>query len=148
MQCMSVVAGLVRDAIAAEDLVLPKDFTPEKLVFGLWSLTTGAFAIIFTSDSFATDGGSSSHSKPFETTRRQSLMDTAGARFQMSSTPTKFLKDSQRSIFGMNEISTPAKRENIDETSHRMGRWNSVDRWSFCFPFEWTFGAEGCKFFT
>lgn len=43
--CMDVVAGVVRDAIAAEDLVLPKNFTPEKLVFGLWSLTSGGFAI-------------------------------------------------------------------------------------------------------
>ena len=65
MQCMSVVAGLVRDAIAAEDLVLPKGFTPEKLVFGLWSLTTGAFAIIFTSDSLQQMG----LVEPFETVR-------------------------------------------------------------------------------
>lgn len=51
MQCMSVVAGIVRDAIAAEDLVLPVGVSPEQLVFGLWSLTSGAYAILFNSDS-------------------------------------------------------------------------------------------------
>lgn len=51
LQCMSIVAGVVRDAIAAEDLVLPKAISPEKLVFGLWSLTSGAYSIIFNSDS-------------------------------------------------------------------------------------------------
>ena len=45
VQCMSVVAGVVRDAIAAEDLSLPEQFTPEQLVFGLWALTSGGFAI-------------------------------------------------------------------------------------------------------
>ena len=65
MQCMSVVAGVVRDAIAAEDLELPKGFSPEKLVFGLWSLTSGAFSIVFTSDSL----GQMGLDDPFETVR-------------------------------------------------------------------------------
>ena len=43
--CMDVLAGIVRDAVAAEDLVLDRNVTPEKLVFGLWSLTSGGFAI-------------------------------------------------------------------------------------------------------
>ena len=43
--CMNIVAGVVRDAIAAEDLVLAKDSTPEKLVFGFWALSSGGFAI-------------------------------------------------------------------------------------------------------
>lgn len=51
VQCMTVVAGIVRDAIAAEDLVLPDHFTPESLVFGLWALTSGGFAIAKSSDS-------------------------------------------------------------------------------------------------
>lgn len=53
VQCMSVVAGIVRDAIAAEDLLLPKNSSPEKLVFGLWALTSGGFAIATSSESFA-----------------------------------------------------------------------------------------------
>ena len=43
--CMDIVAGVVRDAVAAEDLVLGQNVTPEKLVFGLWSLTYGGYAI-------------------------------------------------------------------------------------------------------
>lgn len=65
MQCMSVVAGVVRDAIAAEDLELPKGFSPEKLVFGLWSLTSGAYSIVFTSDSLESMG----LDEPFKTVR-------------------------------------------------------------------------------
>ena len=44
------MGGVVRDAIARGDLRLPTDCTPEDLVFGLWSLTHGAFSIIATSD--------------------------------------------------------------------------------------------------
>ncbi|MFT5299558.1 MAG: AcrR family transcriptional regulator [Mariniblastus sp.] len=65
MQCMSVVAGLVRDAIAAEALTLPDGFTPEKLVFGIWSLTSGAFSIVHTSDSLQQMG----LDDPYETVR-------------------------------------------------------------------------------
>ena len=43
--CMDVLAGIVRDAVSAEDLVLEQNVTPEKLVFGLWALTSGGFAI-------------------------------------------------------------------------------------------------------
>ena len=43
--CMDILAGIVRDAVAAEDLVLDGNITPEKIVFGLWSLTSGGFAI-------------------------------------------------------------------------------------------------------
>ena len=51
LQCMSVVAGLVRDAIANGDLNLTSNLTPEELVFGLWSLTSGAYALALSSDS-------------------------------------------------------------------------------------------------
>ena len=51
VQCMTVVAGIVRDAVAAEDIVLPEGFTPEQLVFGLWSLTSGGYLIASTSES-------------------------------------------------------------------------------------------------
>ena len=50
-RCMTIVSGIVRDAIAHGDLDLPKGRTPEDLVFGLWSINTGAFAIISSSDS-------------------------------------------------------------------------------------------------
>ncbi len=47
-RCVDLVGGVVRDAIASDDLHLPADSTPEDLVFGLWSLTHGAFSIIAT----------------------------------------------------------------------------------------------------
>ncbi len=53
VQCMTVVAGVARDAVAAEDLVLPTGFTPEMLVFGLWALTSGGYAIAAASESLA-----------------------------------------------------------------------------------------------
>ena len=65
MQCMSVVAGIVRDAIASGDLELPDGFTPEKLAFGLWALTTGAYAIVFSSESLQQMG----LDDPFQTVR-------------------------------------------------------------------------------
>lgn len=43
--CMSVVAGIVRDAVAAGDLDL-KSASIEQLVFGLWSLAWGARSIM------------------------------------------------------------------------------------------------------
>lgn len=46
MNCMAVVSGIVRDAIASEDLTLGEDVTPEDLVFGLWSISLGAQSII------------------------------------------------------------------------------------------------------
>jgi hypothetical protein len=49
-RCMSVVGGVVRDAIAQGDLELPESVSPEDIVFGLWSISFGAFSIIVTSD--------------------------------------------------------------------------------------------------
>jgi AcrR family transcriptional regulator len=49
--CMAITTGIVRDAVAAGDLVLPAEdpLAPEKLVFGLWSLTFGGYSIAVTS---------------------------------------------------------------------------------------------------
>ncbi len=49
-RCTGVVAGVVRDAVAQGDLALPNELAPEDLVFGLWSISYGAFSIITTSD--------------------------------------------------------------------------------------------------
>jgi len=46
-ECMSTVSGIVRDAIAQGDLIL-NDRTPEDLVFGLWSMTFGAYSLMTT----------------------------------------------------------------------------------------------------
>ena len=49
-RCMGIVGGVVRDAISHGDLALPNGSTVEDLVFGLWSISFGAFSIITTSD--------------------------------------------------------------------------------------------------
>ncbi len=51
IQCMGIVSGIVRDAVASRDLALPDEITPERLVFGLWALTSGAYGLAFTSQS-------------------------------------------------------------------------------------------------
>ncbi len=55
-QCMAIVAGIVRDGIAHGDLTLPDQFSPEDLVFCLWSVTFGAYSIIATSDGLEAHG--------------------------------------------------------------------------------------------
>jgi AcrR family transcriptional regulator len=49
--CMGIVAGVVRDAVAAGDLRLPQEITAEEVVFGFWSLTYGAHALVASSAS-------------------------------------------------------------------------------------------------
>jgi AcrR family transcriptional regulator len=44
--CTGIVGGIVRDAVAQGDLELPPGMAAEDIVFGLWSLTYGAFSII------------------------------------------------------------------------------------------------------
>jgi AcrR family transcriptional regulator len=39
---MAIVAGVVRDAIAVGDFVLPKEMSAEEFVFGLWALMYGS----------------------------------------------------------------------------------------------------------
>jgi AcrR family transcriptional regulator len=51
--CMGIVAGIVRDGISAGDLQLPADMTAEEFVFGLWSLTFGAQALVASSPSLS-----------------------------------------------------------------------------------------------
>ena len=65
LQCMSIVTGIVRDAIARKELILPKRVSPEELVFGFWSLTSGAYSITLRSQSLEQIG----LTKPFETVR-------------------------------------------------------------------------------
>ena len=48
-RCMGITSGIVRDAIAHGDLDLGDQTSPEEIVFGLWSMSLGAFTIAFTS---------------------------------------------------------------------------------------------------
>ncbi len=45
MRCLTLVAGVVRDAIASGDLQL-ESATPDQVVFGLWSITYGGYSIM------------------------------------------------------------------------------------------------------
>jgi hypothetical protein len=49
-RCMQIVGGIVRDAIAQKDLVMPEGRVAEDLVFGLWSMSFGAHTIMTSSD--------------------------------------------------------------------------------------------------
>lgn len=51
--CMGVVAGIVRDGIARQDLELPPAMQPEDIVFTLWSLSFGAHSILSQSGSLS-----------------------------------------------------------------------------------------------
>ena len=63
--CMGIVAGIVRDAVANNEVELPREMAPEDLVFGLWSLTSGGYSIILTSDLLESLG----MSQPYEQIR-------------------------------------------------------------------------------
>ncbi len=51
MQSMGIVAGVVRDAVAAGDLTLPAGMTAEEMVYGFWALTYGSHVLIASSPS-------------------------------------------------------------------------------------------------
>jgi len=46
VRCMSIVAGIIRDAISRSDLQLRPEQSPEDLAFGMWSLSFGAYSIM------------------------------------------------------------------------------------------------------
>jgi AcrR family transcriptional regulator len=50
MKCVSIVAGVVRDGIAAGDLKLDEQTSADKLVFGLWSITYGGYSVMSCTD--------------------------------------------------------------------------------------------------
>ena len=50
-RCMTLVAGIVRAAIACGDLILPVGISPEEMTLSLWSLIYGSFLINITSPS-------------------------------------------------------------------------------------------------
>lgn len=46
--CVGTVGGIVMDGVARGDLSLPEGTSPTHLVFGLWSMTYGAYSILAT----------------------------------------------------------------------------------------------------
>lgn len=55
-RCMHIVGGIVRDGLAHGDLELPHGRSAEDVVFGLWSLSYGAYSIVTSSDSLEDNG--------------------------------------------------------------------------------------------
>lgn len=54
--CMQILGGIVRDAIAQGDFELPADATVETVVFGLWAMNFGGYTIITSSENLANIG--------------------------------------------------------------------------------------------
>jgi AcrR family transcriptional regulator len=50
-QCMSIVAGVVRDAVTSGELSIPEDMTAEEFVYGFWALTYGSQVLAASSPS-------------------------------------------------------------------------------------------------
>lgn len=85
-QCVSTVGGIVMDAIAQGDLTLPENQTPTDLVYGLWSMTYGAYTLLTTGkEALSTIG----IPEPFESLRQNQhrLLDGYGWK------PLSFEKD-------------------------------------------------------
>jgi AcrR family transcriptional regulator len=61
-RCMSLVSGIVRNAIADGDLILPDDgLKPEELTLSLWAMTWGSYLLDATSPSLRDIGIDSVH---------------------------------------------------------------------------------------
>lgn len=86
MQCVGIVAGIVRDGMAQGHVTLPEGMTPEAVVFGLWSLTEGAYSIVATSDAVAELG----LSEPFPAIRKNIHMMLDGFGWKPRSTERNF----------------------------------------------------------
>ena len=92
------MAGVVRDAIANDDLTLPKTVSPEQLVFGLWSLTSGAYSIILKSQSLMQLG----LDDPFSIVRQHTAIFLDGYQWGPVSNEfdmDKLLKKIRRQVF-------------------------------------------------
>lgn len=55
-RCMGIVAGLVRDAVANHDIVIPAGLSAEELVFGFWAINYGSQILTHTSPSLPSLG--------------------------------------------------------------------------------------------
>lgn len=53
---MGIVAGIVRDAIARQELTLPDTLSAEEFVFGFWAINYGSQILTFTSPSLPSLG--------------------------------------------------------------------------------------------
>ncbi len=86
--CMQIVAGVVRDGVASGDLQLQDGMRPEGVVFGLWSMSFGAYSIIATSPSLRDIG----LDHPYEMVRRNLNVMVDGLDWRPLSSEYDFLK--------------------------------------------------------
>lgn len=77
-RCMSLVSGIVRDAIATGDLSIPAGMTPEEMTLSLWALTYGSYLLDATSPSLKDLGVES----VFRTVRISSMKTLDGFGWQ------------------------------------------------------------------
>lgn len=96
LRSTGIVAGIVRDGLASGDLPLPSSVAAEDVVFGLWSLTFGAYSLIATTPSLEELGVNA----PFQVVRRQTetLLDgypwhPMSSAFDYGQTREQMLKD-------------------------------------------------------
>lgn len=54
--CLTLVSRIVHEAVGARDMALPAGLTPEELVFGLWSMTFGAYSMLATNSNLPAMG--------------------------------------------------------------------------------------------
>ncbi len=87
-RCMGILAGIVRDAISEGEIDLPDDMAPEDLVFGLWSLSFGAYSIIVTTESLEAHG----IRDPYIAVRRNISVLLDGYSWRPLSTEVDFLE--------------------------------------------------------
>ncbi len=55
-RCMGIVAGIVRDAVTRNELVIPGSLTPEEFVFGFWAINYGSQILTYSSPSLPAIG--------------------------------------------------------------------------------------------
>ncbi len=55
-ECMGIVAAIVRDAVARQELSIPESLTPEELVFGFWAINYGSQILTYSSPSLPAIG--------------------------------------------------------------------------------------------
>ena len=94
IQCVGIVAGVVRDGVAQGHVSLPDGVTPEALVFGLWSMTEGAYSIIATSGAVAEMG----MDEPFPVIRRNIHMMLDGIGWTPLSTERDYDSNMEKII--------------------------------------------------
>ena len=98
-RCMGIVAGIVRDAMARDELVIPKSLTPEEFVFGFWAINYGSQILTYSSPSLPAIG----INDPFNAIRVHCCTLLNGFGWQ----PTMMLSEYNESMLKLNVTLQP-----------------------------------------